>query len=337
MRTLVVGIGALGGVIGARLISAGAPVSLAVRSRDSASALNERGLTVRGIGGDCSVPVSSVAPLADYHGTERFDLILLATKAQDAIGIAPGLMDLLSAHGTLLPIQNGGVSRVLADRLGARVLGGLSNLGATMLGPGVYEQRNQGHLLIGELNACESERADEIGAWLGQGVDTRVTARMPGAIWSKLLLNCSVTTIGAIAGCPMRGYITLPAGRALFDLVYDEALEVARAEGVEPTRMIVDPIPARSAADGSDDARSRWIDEILEAYGDLVPSMLQDFQRGKPTEIDFINGHVVDRGRQHSVATPANGALVEQAKRISSGEREPGVGLLREVLAGLGG
>ena len=114
---------------------------------------------------------------------------------------------LLEPGGTLLPIQNGGVPQMLGDRLGECVLGGLSNLGATMTEPGIYEQRNAGHLLIGELAGGESERAERVRQWLGRAVELRVTPNLRGAVWSKLLLNCSVTTLGAVAGGTMREYI----------------------------------------------------------------------------------------------------------------------------------
>ena len=124
---------------------------------------------------------------------------MLATKAHDAVAVAPELRRLLGTGGTLLPIQNGAVAQLLADRFGGdSVLGGLSNLGATMTAPGVYEQRNAGHLLVGELAGGESRRAERVRAWLGRGVEVRVTPNLRGAVWSKLLLNCSVTTIGAI-------------------------------------------------------------------------------------------------------------------------------------------
>jgi len=152
MRTLIVGIGALGGVVAARLRAVGVPVRLATRNAESAARLKASGLRVIGVGGSLTVEASEVAAVDEYSTRDTFDLIVLATKANDAIQVAPRLVELLRSGGTLLPIQNGGVAQVLADRLGDnRVLGGLSNLGATMTAPGVYEQRNAGHLLIGEV------------------------------------------------------------------------------------------------------------------------------------------------------------------------------------------
>ena len=334
MRTLIVGVGALGGLIAARLRQAGSPVWLATRNAESAARLKASGLRVTGVGGAVSVEVAEIAPVDEYRTRDGFDLIVLATKAHDAIEVAPRLSELLGPGGTLLPIQNGGVAQTLADRLGDDcVLGGLSNLGATMTAPGVYEQRNAGHLLIGELAGGESERAARVRRWLGRAVEVRVTPNIRGAVWSKLLLNCSVTTIGAIAGRTMREYIAAPDGRELFDRTYDEALSVALASGARPERMVVDPLPPGwSGRSVPSEAHDAWLDQILKGYGDVKPSMLQDFERGRTTEIDFINGYVVDLGRQLGVRTPANAAVVETVHAITRRQIAPDPTLLGRIL-----
>jgi 2-dehydropantoate 2-reductase len=285
------------------------------------------------MGGEVSVEAPEVRPLEAYGAADAFDLVVLATKAHDAIAAAPRAAESLSPGGVLLPIQNGGVSQMLGETLGTeRVLGGLSNLGATMIEPGVYEQRNAGHLLIGELDGGPSERIERVRRWLGRAVQVRATANLRGAVWSKLLLNCSVTTIGAIAGCTMREYIALPEGRALFERTFDEALRVALASGARPERMIVDPAPAswggRSVPGPEQDA---WIAQVLEGYGDVKPSMLQDFERGRRSEVDFINGYVVKLGTQLGVATPANAAIVATVHAIERDEARPHVRLLTLV------
>src|SRR5438105_5578581 len=118
MRTLIVGLGVLGGTIGARAVSARMEVWLATRTAESAAALRASGLRVSGVGGPAAAVSIHVAPVEEYARTDRFDLILLATKAHDALETAPFLSRMLVPGGTLLCIQNGGVSRILADRLG---------------------------------------------------------------------------------------------------------------------------------------------------------------------------------------------------------------------------
>jgi len=334
MRTLIIGAGALGGLAGARLAATGARVRYAVRDEAAVTRLKAAGFQISGVGGPVAASAEDVAPLASYPAGLDFDLVVLATKAQEAMEIAPRAARWLVPGGTLLPIQNGAVSRLLADRLGGdRVLGGLSNLGATLHAPGRIEQRNAGHLLVGELSGGISDRAERVRAWFGRGVEVRVTGNLAGAIWSKLLLNCSVTTLGAIAGRTMHEYVATPIGRTAFDRAYDEALSVALASGARPEPMMVEPVPpgwdGHAAAGAEHEA---WLDRILLAYGDLKPSMLQDFERGRVTEIDFINGYVADLGRQLRVPTPVNAAIVETVHAIEQGRLSPSPALL-EALA----
>jgi 2-dehydropantoate 2-reductase len=325
MRTLIVGPGALGGTIATRAIAAGMPVWLATRDEASAQKLRAKGLRVSGVGGEAAATSARVAPVEGYAKGEKFDLILLATKAQDALEIAPFLARLLLPSGSLLSIQNGGVSQILSERIGGIVLGGLSNLGATMIEPGLYQQGNAGHLLIGEVRGGVSDRARNVAAALTPAVEMRVTTNLPGAIWAKLLLNCSVTTIGALASRTMREYMTSPAGREVFRRVYDEALAVALANGTRPERMIVDPIPPQGPRDA-------WLDQIMATYGDIKPSMLQDFERGRRTEIDFINGFVSGLGSKLGVPVAMNAAITEMAHRIEQGASRPDPARLDDLL-----
>jgi len=333
MRILIVGIGALGGTIAARALNAGVDVCLATRTEASAKILRA-GLKVSGVGGEARAVPPRVAVIEDYESREKFDLILLATKAHDALESAPALTHLLTPRGLLWPIQNGVVAQMLAARFGrGRVVGGLSNLGATMVEPGVYEQRNAGHLLIGELAGGPSERVESIAQALKGAIDVRTTANLRGAIWAKLLLNCSVTTIGAMAGRTMRQYLILPGGGEVFRRAYDEALAVALGTGTQPERMIVDPMPPgwkERRTTGKD--YDGWINQILGVYGDLKPSMLQDFERVRRTEIDFINGYVAQLGADHALPVSMNAAITRMVHAIENGAVHPNPARLVELI-----
>jgi 2-dehydropantoate 2-reductase len=117
-------------------------------------------------------------------------------------------------------------SRILIVGIGAFVLGALSNPGVTMVKPGVYEQRNGGNLLIGELAGGLCDRVANIAQTLGRAIETRVTPNLRGALWAKLLLNCSVTTIAAIAAQTMRQYMISFAGKEVFRRIYDGVLSI---------------------------------------------------------------------------------------------------------------
>ena len=208
---------------------------------------------------------------------------------------------------------------------------------------GKYEQRNAGHLVTSSLERFRAAKVNEPNR-SATGSDARsavkLTSSLGGAIWSKLILNCSITTIGAIAGQTMREYIALPDGRKLFDRTYDEALSVAFANGTQLERMIVDPVPPTWSKEESrsypGEAYDDWLQQVLKGYGEIKPSMLQDFERGRPTEIDFINGYVVDLGRKLAVRTPANTAIVDTVHAISNGQTAPGGKLFGKILQASG-
>jgi|ERR1700730_10082495 len=148
----------------------------------------------------------------------------------------------------------------------------------------------------------------------------RTTPNLRGAVWAKLLLNCSVTTIGAISAQTMRQYMTSFAGKEIFRRAYKEALSVAEASGTRPERMIADPIPPdwQDKSVPGDDYET-WIDQIMAVYGDLKASMLQDFERGRRTEIDFINGYVAQLGTQIGIPIAMNAAIADMVHLIEQG------------------
>ena len=338
MKILIVGIGALGGTIAARAISAGVPVHLATRNTDYAEALRRSGLRVSGIGGEVRADVIDIAAVKDYGKGDQFDLILLATKAQDTLEVAPHVVGLLAPEGFVLPIQNGGVARVLADRLGEdKILGGFSNLGATMVEPGVYEQKNAGHLVIGELAGGVSERIDRVARTLGRAIEVKASPNITGAIWSKLLINCSVTTLGALCSQTMRQYMETEAGKKVFRRTYEEALSVAFATGTRPVRLAVDPIPPGWASNVAIEQRyESWVEEIIAFYGDVKPSMLQDFERGRKTEVDFINGYVVTLGRASGVPVHMNATITDLVHQIERGVLQPTQDRMNDLAAQTG-
>ena len=325
MQILIVGIGALGGTIAARAICTGLPVRLAARNTDSADALRRSGLRVSGMGEEVRTDAVEVAAIEDYKKGSQFDLILLATKAQDALEVAPQVVHLLAPGGVILPIQNGGVAQVLADTLGEdKILGGFSNFGATMVEPGVYEQKNAGQLLIGELAGGVSERVERVARVLGRAIEVKVSSNLTGAIWSKLLINCSVTTLGALCSQTMRHYMETEPGKKVFRRTYEESLSVALAVGTRLERLAVDPIPPGWASNlTTEEHYESWVEAIIAFYGDVKPSMLQDFERGRKTEIDFINGYVMTLGRACGVPVHMNAAITNLVHQIERGVLQP--------------
>ena len=124
MKTLIIGMGALGGLIAVRFRVAGLTVWLATRDTEQADKLRASGLRVTGMRGAVAVQATAIAPLDAYGADDKFELVLLATKAHDAIEAAPRLSLLLGPNATLLPIQNAAFPTCLARDWGAAYLAG---------------------------------------------------------------------------------------------------------------------------------------------------------------------------------------------------------------------
>jgi 2-dehydropantoate 2-reductase len=193
-----------------------------------------------------------------------------------------------------------------------------------MVEPGVYEQKNAGHLLIGGLTGRVSERIDRVAHTLGRAIEVKVSSNITGAIWSKLLINCSVTTLGALCSQTMRQYMETEAGKKVFRRTYEETLSVALAIGTRLERLAVDPIPPGwSNNSGAGEDYDSWAKAVIDFYGDLKPSMLQDFERGRKTEVDFINGYVVTLGHASGVPVHMNATITDLVHQIERGVLQP--------------
>ena len=144
MQILIVGIGALGGTIAARALRAGLPARLAARNTESAEMLRRSGLRVSGVGGEVRADTIDIAAVDDYGKGDQFDLILLATKAQDTLNSRPACCTYSRPGGLCCLYRTAGL-RGLFPTFSAKT-GSLKipNFGATMVEPGVYEQKMQG-------------------------------------------------------------------------------------------------------------------------------------------------------------------------------------------------
>ena len=98
--------------------------------------------------------------------------------------------------------------------------------------------------------------------------------------------------------------------------------------------MLVDPIPPlRTGSEVTSQAYDGWYQQIIDCYGRIKPSMLQDFERGRPTEIDFLNGYVVRLGKQNGMSVVYNELIVLIVKAIAGGDSRPSLDHLSSIIA----
>jgi 2-dehydropantoate 2-reductase len=294
VKVAVVGAGGIGSLFGGRLAAAGHDVWLVHRRAEVVEALQAGGLVLSGPGGDERIGVRATNDSAQVGAV---DLVLVATKAVDTRAAADAARALVGPATIVLTLQNGlGNFETLTDALGVdRVLVGMTYAGAAVLGPGRVRHTALGETFVGEPGGGVSERARCLAETMsGAGLPTQAAERLWDEVWGKLLINAALNATCALTGASGSDALASAAAREWLGLVAEETARVADAVGVR--LPYADPT-ARVLRHSRDVAGAR-------------PSMLQDVERGRPTEIDAINGAVVREGRRVGVPTPWNTALV---------------------------
>lgn len=292
MEIIVLGAGAIGSLYGAKLAPAN-DVTLIGRA-EHVAAINSHGLRIEGL--ESQVVRVRAATALDHLGPEA--LIILTTKVPDSAAALGSITSLVRDDTTILCLQNGIGSECIARAaLGDRgiVLRGITQYGAIYKAPGVIQFMARGYTLIEQ----HERSAHLAGVLTTAGLDGRVSPNIGADVWHKLVVNCVVNPITAILGCEVGG-IANPQLDPFKRLVIDECIAVAAAEGIS---FHVD--------------FARQIDDRFRPSHNIA-SMLQDLRRGRPTEIDYLNGAVVAIAASHSLACPVNAALTAIIKTMEA-------------------
>jgi len=234
---------------------------------------------------------------------------------------------------TFVSLGNGLVQDRIAAIVGdENLIVGTVEWGATNLGAGHLAQTTRGSFVIGEPDGETKNRTRLLAEALGTVADVRITENIGGQVWSKLLVNSAFSGLGAVSGLLYREVVADPAGQEAALAVWREGYDVGMAQEITLDEVL--GVPAESLVVRRPEDR-QMADEALEVAmgyaGATKASMLQDLERGAKTEVDVINGGVVDRGREYGVETPLNARVVELMHTMERGDRRPG----RDVFEGL--
>lgn len=296
MEIIVLGAGAIGSLYGAKL-AASNDVTLVGRPAH-VQAIAEGGLRIEGIEAQ-TVRIRAVTQIAQV---EADTLILLTTKVPATVPVLESVAPFVRSDTTIVALQNGLDSdRIARAALRGRgvVLRGISQFGAIFERPGVIRYTVKGYTLL------EShERSPRIASILNAaGLDCRVSSNIVAEVWRKLVFNCVVNPITTIIGTKV-GQIVDSGLTCLKQLVVDECVAVAASEGVSLEADLMAQINAAYAGSRN------------------IVSMQQDLLRGRPTEIDYLNGAVVALGIKNSVECPVNDGLTRIIKGMEKISRK---------------
>lgn len=358
-RILVVGCGGIGGVVAGHLFEQGHDVTALTTNALIADAINAGGFRLRGDGSPGVVRGRAVTSIP--KSALPFDYILLATQPPQVEDAARGVLAHLGFNGAMVCFQNGLCEERVAAIAGPdRTLGAIVAWGATMVDPGVYDRTSAGGFVIGRMpiksTAIEGDpgsqpsyrspslddagdpRIDELARILEAVGPTTTSSNLAGARWSKLAINCAISSLGTLGGDRLGVLMRHRHVRRLALEIMTETVAVARAldirlEKVSGTLDLdwIALTDSERVAAGSPGlfAKHALLLAVGARYRRLRSSMLAAIERGRPPAVDFLNGEVVTRGAALGIPTPINSAIRDQVFEIARGKAQPGLDLTR--------
>jgi 2-dehydropantoate 2-reductase len=318
MKIAVVGAGAVGSVIGGLLSRAGEDVTLIGR-KSHIDAINQSGLVLDGESGKTVIRVKATENL-DF----KPDLALLTAKSQDVESSVRKAQPILS--GVLVVTTQNGVQ---SDDIVARVLGKANIISSVVLynceflepGQASYSKLlSKTALLIGEPFGIKGNRLQSLTALFNKAISTDISEDIRGAHWTKLLWNL-LTAVPAVTDLSYQEGNRYPQIRELNINLMKEGLEVVKTAGIKTA-----PVPGFTLSFIETIAKMRlpeassMMKNAIESGGEqhTLGSILQSIRRGKSTEVDYMNGEIVDLGKKMGVPTPANSLMVELVHQVEA-------------------
>jgi len=324
--TAVVGAGAVGSFFGAMLARSGHPVTLIGRAPHM-QAIASHGLQLHWAGGVETVRLGATTEL---DAVRDADLVLFCVKSTDTESVARQIAPLLKRDALVLSLQNGvDNAAAIARQIRQDVVPAVVYVATAMPEPGVVKHFGRGDLVIGPLDAAAVQDGAQDGAqdasqdaaqdaardgellqrlqavarlFDAAGVPVRVSPDVMAELWRKLMVNCAYNAISALSQLPYGRMAALPEIVDVQQAVVREVVAVAQAEGQHLAL----------------DAALQAMHDIARAMPAQLSSTAQDIARGKPTEIDHLNGYVARRGAALGIPAPVNQTLHALVKLLET-------------------
>lgn len=349
-RIAVVGAGAVGGYLGGHLARTGNDVTLVDPWPEHIEAIRARGLRLSGMTDEetctVTVPTMHLTELQSLSKQRPIDIAIIASKSYDTEWCTVLIRPYLSEHGYVVSAQNSINEETIAGAVGwGRTVGCIvaNNFAVDLYEPGAVRRTmprnfNTKSIFVGEVHGRVTPRVQELHSLFAPIDGAAITANLWGVRWSKLCVNGMRNGVSAASGMGGNERDAHPVIRRVVIRLGGEAVRVGRAlgydleliTGIEPDRLL-------AASDG--DAKA--LPEVeahmqkgtgLQARSNLQrPSMAQDIQKGRRTEIGEINGFIVGKAKEAGCAAPTHAKIVEIVRRVERGEVSPRPELLFDV------
>jgi 2-dehydropantoate 2-reductase len=318
MRVAIMGSGSLGTIIGALITAGGQEVDLIDINKEHVEALNHFGAKITGFMDVC-VPVKALFP---HEMNGHYDLVFLLTKQVYNRTSLEQLLPHLHSNSIVCTLQNGIPEDFVSSYIGReRTIGGIVGFGATWIGPGVSELATEIQTLknyafdIGELDGSITPRLREIKRILDLVGHCDISSNIMGIKWSKLLMNATFSGMSAALGCRFGEVLSSEAAMVSLAHIADETIKVAHAHGIKLEVMQGRDMEFLELQDENDiPNKMDFYQEVWGPHSNTKASMLQDLEKKRKTEIDFINGFICKKGMEAGIKTPYNNLVVKLVK-----------------------
>src|SRR4051812_1330382 len=338
MRIAVWGSGAIGGVVGAGMASAGEDVLMVDVNPEHVGGMNERGLNVKYGTTEERVPVRAALP-AQVTGT--FDLVFLAVKSQYREDALTQILPHLTPQSAVVSLQNGVNEPHIAKRIGAgRTIGCLVDFSSDCTGPGEILRGRAGNLFVGELDDRMMPRLEEVRRLLSLSVPAHTRTNIMGCVWAKICKG----TLDANTALVDTNALELRADRTYHPIriqLMREGILAAAADGVKVEGFahfnpapFLDPSPAGvKAAFAVLDAMAR--DQAHNNTRVRTGYWRDIVVRKRKTELEYVTGEIIRTGARHGAPTPLCSLQMKMFDEIESGRRALRWENLEELMAEL--
>ena len=333
-KLLFIGAGAIGSYLGSFLSRAGHDVTLVDPWAEQVEAIRKKGISVTGPHDPFEAHPKAFHLNESQRLPRDFEIAFVAMKVYDTAWAAQLALRHLAPNGFIVASENCWPDPIVASVAGAsRSLGLImSKIGVAVWKPGQVERgaekgQGTGHdvFRVGEHDGRITPRAKELAEILSVVDGSQVTENLWGERWSKLCANAM--------GNPVQGMSTLGSfdiassevGRAITIHLASESARVGLALGYRIPKFNGNTAEQWAAADRRDvyEALDKQLTPTGTGGRNWRASMGQDVTKGRPTEIDYMNGHVVAKGREVGVPTPVSAATVEMVREVDAGTRKP--------------
>ncbi len=300
MKIVIAGPGAIGSLFAAYLSKAKGEVYLLDKDAARAKKLNQSGISVKGVSGTWQEMVKvSCSP----QKLGSCDLLIVCVKSYDTKALITYARPLIGANTSILTVQNGiGNAQVISELLRGRdVFVGATNQGANLLDPGQVHHAGSGETIIGSPDNKLTGQLRQIRQLFNNaGIPARLCKDIKGVLWSKLIVNVGINALTGITRLRNGQLLEAPGARSIMRQAVAEATRVAKRKRVKLQ---------------FDDSLTK-VEAVCSATANNISSMLADILKKKRTEIDFINGVIVQQGEALRMPVSVNSLLVDLVKTI---------------------